>query len=385
MQRSGKQFKGAHYLLGAALLGLSPLAGVVLRSQTLAQYLQFPPTTRYIRHAPFQWSAFVLLLVFVASVCAPFCFRLVSHGVFRGESAADSHPFPWWGWCGTGVAALFWILAWNRFPFFRPLQPYTFFPLWASYILVVNGLSCRRKGTCLLRTRSRFFLALFPASSVFWWYFEYLNRFVQNWYYDLGLPHVSAVQYVIHSSICFSTVLPAVLSTTELLSTFPALTEPFADWHPVNISGKKVIGWFLLAGSALALSCLVVFPNYLFPLVWIAPLLVIVGMQLATGRPTIFSGVVKGDWRPVVLPALAALICGFFWEMWNWHSLAHWEYSVPFVHRFQIFAMPLIGYAGYLPFGLECAAVVDLLAEKFGMNYKMARTSYDQNTQGGPV
>ena len=59
--------------------------------------------------------------------------------------------------------------------------------------------------------------------------------------------------------------------------------------------------------------------------------------------------------------ALAGLVCGFFWEMWNYGSLAHWEYSVPLVHRFEIFQMPLLGYSGYLPFGLECLAVARLL------------------------
>jgi hypothetical protein len=60
---------------------------------------------------------------------------------------------------------------------------------------------------------------------------------------------------------------------------------------------------------------------------------------------------------------LAAVICGFFWEMWNSFSLAQWRYSIPFVHRFEIFAMPLLGYAGYLPFGLECAAVRDVMED----------------------
>jgi hypothetical protein len=41
-------------------------------------------------------------------------------------------------------------------------------------------------------------------------------------------------------------------------------------------------------------------------------------------------------------------------------SLAHWEYAIPFVHRFQIFEMPFLGYAGYLPFGLQCLAVAQL-------------------------
>jgi hypothetical protein len=47
--------------------------------------------------------------------------------------------------------------------------------------------------------------------------------------------------------------------------------------------------------------------------------------------------------------------------MWNYCSMPRWGYSIPFVHRFQIFEMPLLGYAGYLPFGLECGAVGDLL------------------------
>jgi hypothetical protein len=30
------------------------------------------------------------------------------------------------------------------------------------------------------------------------------------------------------------------------------------------------------------------------------------------------------------------------------------------VDRFRIFEMPLLGYAGYLPFGIECAAIAAL-------------------------
>ena len=58
---------------------------------------------------------------------------------------------------------------------------------------------------------------------------------------------------------------------------------------------------------------------------------------------------------------LAALICGGFWEMWNYNSLAKWEYAVPFVGRYRVFEMPVLGYAGYLPFGLEVAVVAQML------------------------
>ena len=79
------------------------------------------------------------------------------------------------------------------------------------------------------------------------------------------------------------------------------------------------------------------------------------------GEASILDGPAIGDWREVWQVALAGLVCGFFWEMWNYQSLAHWEYTVPFVHRFEVFHMPLLGYGGYLPFGLECLAVARLL------------------------
>ena len=347
------------YVCITVLLFIVPLSGIVYLDLPLAPYLEFPPKTKYVVHAPFSWPFFILLLVFVAPVCFLLLYRLIAYRP-APISVKQTYPFPWWGWLGVIVVVLFWVLAWNRLFFFEELQKYTFFPLWFGFVLVINGLTLSRKGHCLLQTRTWFFFTLFPLSALFWWYFEYLNRFVQNWYY-LGGENISAAEYIIHASICFSTVLPAVLSTYELLLTFPRLSGAFAYWHPVALAVKKPIGWVLLVMATLSLSFLAVFPDYLFPLVWISPLLVIVGGQLVTGTPTIFSGVEKGDWQHVVIPALAALTCGLFWELWNWKSLAHWEYSVPFVHRFQIFEMPLLGYAGYLPFGLECAAVVLLL------------------------
>lgn len=344
----------------AVLLCVSPLLGAAYLGKPFAPYLEFPPATRHVVHAPFSWPVFCLLLLFVTAVCLPFLYRLATHRTSRERTEKILSSFPWWGWLGVFITLGAWILAWNRFPFFGPLQRFTFFPLWAGYILTVNGLTCRRRRNCLLRTRPRFFLALFPLSALFWWYFEYLNRFVQNWHY-LGGENISATEYIVHASVCFSTVLPAVLSTHELLATSARLDKTFTDWLWFNLPGKKGVGLSLLAGSILSLSCLAVFPDYLFPLVWISPLLVIVGLQLVIGRPTLFSGVDQGNWQQIVLPALAALICGFFWEMWNWKSLAHWQYSIPFVHRYQVFAMPLLGYAGYLPFGLECLAVGALL------------------------
>jgi hypothetical protein len=105
-------------------------------------------------------------------------------------------------------------------------------------------------------------------------------------------------------------------------------------------------------------------PDYYFLLLWIAPLFILTACQALLKLPTIFAPLYRGDWRQVWLWALAALVCGGFWEMWNFYSLAKWVYAVPFVDRFHVFEMPLLGYGGYLPFGLECAAFVQLLTRR---------------------
>jgi hypothetical protein len=49
----------------------------------------------------------------------------------------------------------------------------------------------------------------------------------------------------------------------------------------------------------------------------------------------------------------ATLVCGFFWEFWNFWSMPRWTYHIAYADWFRIFEMPVLGYGGYLPFGLE--------------------------------
>ncbi len=346
------------------LVGL-PLLGVSLAGQPVGRYLEFPPVTRYVEHAPFSWPWFLGLSAFTLLITGPFIFKVLATPLHPNPSPLTRHPsrFPWWGWLGLGLAALGWLLAWTRFDWMGQWQRHTFTLPWAGYILTVNALTAWRSGRCMLRDRPRFFLALFPLSAVFWWFFEYLNRFVQNWYY-IGNGEISALDYVLYATPPFATVLPAVLGTTDLLRTFPRWNAPLTNLWPVRLGYGREIGWGLLVAFDAGLMGIGVFPDYLFPLLWLSPLFVITALQAMAGEDTVFATVAQGDWRPIWQPAFAALICGVFWELWNYGSLAHWEYAVPFVHRFLIFEMPLIGYAGYLPFGLECVVIARLLPER---------------------
>jgi hypothetical protein len=249
-----------------------------------------------------------------------------------------------------------WILAWNRFAWFAPLQAFTFSPLWLAYIVVIQALTFRRTGTCLLIDRPLTLLKLFVLSAGFWWFFEYLNRFVQNWYYD-GIGSLTPWEYFLFATLPFSTVLPAVLGTCDLLATFPRLSAGLDTFIVLRPRQPKILAGIVLAAACAGLAGIGVRPDLLFPLLWLAPLLIITSLRTLSGQTTLFTDIGRGDWRQVCLLALAALICGFFWEMWNYYSQAKWIYTVPYVNRFKIFEMPILGYAGYLPFGLECAVV----------------------------
>ncbi len=159
-------------LLVLLLVGL-PMLGIVIAGQPLDRYLEFPPRTRYVQHAPFSWTVFAALALCIVASIVPFVVRLVTSCLTPGasrNSSSDplrhqliekgskfqerrltSHGFPWWGWIGAALIALSWVLAWNRFTWFEPLQPFTFTPLWLGYILVINGWTFSRTGRCMMR------------------------------------------------------------------------------------------------------------------------------------------------------------------------------------------------------------------------------------------
>ena len=355
------------------MLGL-PLAGVWIAGFPLQRYLEFPPQTRYVQHAPFSWPAFfIIALLILATVCPLAIAGVQSYRKTpRTALASGSAPFPWWGWLGIITGVLAWVLAWTRMAWFAKFQPHTFSPLWFSYILVVNALCLRRRGHSLMTDRPGYFLLLFPTSAAFWWFFEYLNRFVQNWYY----PDVqfSPWAYFCYATLPFATVLPAVLSTREYLLGTGWIRRSYSHMRPIALRHPTAAAAAVLLLDAAGLVAIGVWPDYLFPLIWVSPLLIIVGLQTVMRERTVFSPLTAGNWCGVVAAALAALICGGFWEMWNYFSLARWQYNIPLVHRFQIFAMPLLGYAGYLPFGLECAVIGDMLGQLFNKDCRKHRS-----------
>ena len=138
------------------------------------------------------------------------------------------------------------------------------------------------------------------------------------------------------------------------------------SWKSATTQGPKWPGLerrgvaiaFVLFG-VLALVGTGMRPTWFYPALWIAPLALFMGAQVLANRTGLAPELARGDWSRAATWMVAALACGFFWELWNWQSAAKWIYTVPGVERWHVFEMPLLGYAGYLPFGLECLVVTE--------------------------
>jgi hypothetical protein len=336
-----------------------PLFGIFLSGQRISPFLVFPPMTRFHETAPFSWLGFWFVTLIIVASLAPLLWRIAVTPPTPSDTKRTRHPFPFFGWIGTMVIGVTWLVAWSRFSWAIPFQRFTFTPLWLGYIAVINALTVARCGVCPLLSKPRLFITLFPLSTLFWWSFEYLNRFVGYWYYP-DLQSLSAAQYSLEASLPFSTVLPAIYSTAAWLTTFPRLVsglDHLTQPQPAMTRKGEVIAF---ASAALLLTIIPIWPSFLFPLIWIAPLLLLTALQqLLLGDSILHCALRSGNFSGCWIWALAGLFCGVFWEWWNYRSLAHWEYQIPYVARFHVFAMPLLGYAGYLPFGLTCGTLIE--------------------------
>ncbi|HEY8555591.1 MAG TPA: hypothetical protein VIL43_13775 [Burkholderiales bacterium] len=334
-----------------------PLAGAWLAARPVTAYLHLSPQPTDRAPASFVWPAFLIYAVLILGVVGPAIGRIVRARIEAADALRGGH-FPAWGWAGVALTLVAWAITWSRIPALADIQLYTFTPLWLGYIVTVNALTCRRTGRCLLRDRPGGLIALFPASAAFWWLFEYMNRYIGNWHY-VGLEALTPLGYFIHASLAFSTVLPAVASTREWLASMPRLQHAFRGLPPVAFGDAAA--WTAVVLGAIGFVVLGAWPHYAYALAWAAPVLALIGLQALAGQRHVVAGLRAGDWSGLGLSALAALVTGFFWEMWNWKSLAHWEYSIPLVDGFRVFEMPVLGYAGYLPFGIACVLMSELV------------------------
>ena len=258
------------------------------------------------------------------------------------------------GWLGLILVTVCWPLNWIL-PGVR--TSYLFFPLWLGYILVVDALVQKRTGNSFWTRSRRDFLLLFAISAPVWWLFELINLRTANWEY-LGREAVNPFEFNLLATISFSIVVPAVFETADLMRSFRWI-DRFASGPRVPVTRAVFVGLFVV-GLAM-LSAMLVWPELFYPFAWISLVLIVEPINYWSGRPYFLKNLRVGDWRTVVSLAVGALVCGFFWEMWNYYSFPKWSYHIPALDFLRIFEMPLLGYGGYISFALELYALKNFI------------------------
>ena len=296
----------------------------------------------------------------------------------------QARPRADWRYLARIVAGLLliggcWAISWSRL---RPISDFTFFPLWLGYILAVDALVEWRSRTSLIARSGWRVVWLFLLSAPLWWTFELLNRLVGNWIYHEAHDYGRVARFLL-SSLAFSTVMPVVLTTAELVRSFRLGWLRSLPAMPMTrgwLIGYHLARWLMVLATA-------VWPDYAFPLVWLAHIFIIDPIGTALGARSIGRYLARRDWSIVLNVAVGTLICGFFWEMWNIRAMPKWTYDIPHVDWLHIFEMPILGYGGYLPFGVEVYAFYALgrwIVERAGvMRFPEARVASEPAFRSG--
>lgn len=149
---------------------------------------------------------------------------------------------------------------------------------------------------------------------------------------------------------------PGVLLTAQVLDALGAFRHLKARrfnpgaWQPAS----------LLVGVALLILPLT-FPRYAFPLIWGAMFFLLDPFCWLLGGPSLILRFIQGERREHVCLLAAGLMCGLWWEAWNYFAIAKWVYTLPVFNFWKVFEMPVLGFLGFPPFALECAVMYNFL------------------------
>jgi hypothetical protein len=221
----------------------------------------------------------------------------------------------------------------------------------------VDAYVFSKKGKSIYSESRRRFILLFIYSIPFWWLFELINLRTHYWFY-VPRKEFSDLEYALLASLSFSTVIPAILETYDLLSLLKIFQKEI-KWIRINTSIRNFLILFFI--GVIMFILLLMYPQQLPYFMWISLFFVFELVNYLLKLPTMLEYTAKRNWTPLLQLFLAGFCCGLLWEMWNYYSYPKWKYHLPGFEYLYVFEMPLAGYLGYLPFALELWAYYHLV------------------------
>ncbi len=264
--------------------------------------------------------------------------------------------FPWFGFLGLVIIIISGIGLYLNLWFFETFMTPA---CWTGLILFLDALNYRLAGNSLIKTRRKEFLWMLPWSIALWYFFEFYNLFIQNWYY-VGLPESRILRYFGYFW-SFATIWPGVFEIFDLIRNSNLIMS--IQINPFRLS-KVMLNVSVIFGMVCMVLPIIVShkpASYMAVLVWLGMIFIIDPINYRNRGFSLWENLSKGSLTILIQLFLTGLIAGIFWEFWNYWATAKWIYSVPILGHIKVFEMPILGYLGFLPFAVEVYVMWELV------------------------
>ena len=333
-------------------------------------YFQYP---RIIPPAKADFSLLYFIPIAIACILVallyiyPRIFGFKKSTVTSQRTIAKTN-FPVWFWLGLIIWGVSLFTFWAKLSNPKWLTFWTDIPLYWGITITLDGIVYKLTGgKSIMSQNPREIIAIGIASIPGWITYEYLNFYLEeNWYYPAGglIPNT---QFVLYAFLGASGLMPMAFEMYTLFNVSTSFRNKYILGP--KIKAGKWTKIFLLLASFVGMFVTGLFPDNLFFLIWLAPPTILAITLEELGIWTPFRPIAeKGNWSPFLLFTLTYLVVGAILEAQNYVSAAHlahgvfdysfnpsyWQYSLPYVEKFKVFELPILGYFGYLPFAIYC-------------------------------
>ncbi|MCY4498649.1 MAG: hypothetical protein OXC14_15355 [Rhodospirillaceae bacterium] len=232
---------------------------------------------------------------------------------------------------------------------------------WTGLLFLLDGLlhRCVRQGTSPIRNRPWRFAAIYLISIPVWLIFDWVNfRYIGAWRYH-GLPEDLFIRYAGYF-LAFGAICPGMFLIADIVQR----TRVARLRGPVLAPNAAVRVILIAAGGAMALYPFLVRDPVGSLTLWLGWFFLLDPINERIGAPSIFGDWRQGRYGRTVSLMAAGAICGLLWEFWNYWAVTKWTYNLPFLgplEEIAYFEMPALGFLGFLPFALECWAMVQTI------------------------
>ena len=235
--------------------------------------------------------------------------------------------------------------------------------VWTGLLFLLDGILARMKRGSPARKRPHHFWLLWIASIFIWCVFDLINFWVfaphHAWRY-IGIPD-AFVDRLWGYILAFGAVVPGMLLIGQIYLNLGWFNWArgrawrMAPWVKITafVVGAAMLTWPLIHRDPVT--------NYTL---WTSLAFLLDPINMFLGRPSMLRDWENGWYGRTLAACAGGLSCGFLWEFWNYWALAKWVYDLPFLGvtlQYKYFEMPVVGLMGFIPFGVECWVMWQLM------------------------